>query len=80
VPLKETVEAFDRLAKGEFDHLPEQAFFLIGGLEDLAKKAESLGASIDGGKKSGAPKKDADKKDADKKDADEKDADSSDDE
>src|SRR4051812_2546580 len=46
VPLKETVEAFDRLAKGEFDHLPEQAFFLIGGLDDLAKKAESLGAKL----------------------------------
>ena len=46
VPLKETVEAFDKLAKGDFDHLPEQAFFLIGGLDDLAKKAESLGAKL----------------------------------
>ena len=47
VPLKETIEAFDKLTKGDFDHLPEQAFFLIGGLEDLAKKAESLGAKMD---------------------------------
>ncbi|HEX7823840.1 MAG TPA: F0F1 ATP synthase subunit beta, partial [Mycobacterium sp.] len=46
VPLKETVEAFDKLTKGDFDHLPEQAFFLIGGLDDLAKKAESLGAKL----------------------------------
>ena len=46
VPLKETIEAFDKLAKGEFDHLPEQAFFLIGGLDDLAKKAETLGAKL----------------------------------
>ena len=46
VPLKETVEAFDKLAKGDFDHLPEQAFFLIGGLDDLAKKAESMGAKL----------------------------------
>ena len=46
VPLKETIEAFDKLTKGDFDHLPEQAFFLIGGLEDLAKKAESLGAKM----------------------------------
>ena len=46
VPLKETIEAFDKLAKGDFDHLPEQAFFLIGGLDDLAKKAESLGAKL----------------------------------
>jgi F-type H+/Na+-transporting ATPase subunit beta len=47
VPLKETIEAFDRLCKGEFDHLPEQAFFLIGGLEDLKKKAEGLGYKLD---------------------------------
>ena len=46
VPLKVTVEAFDRVCKGEFDHVPEQAFFLIGGLDDLAKKAESLGAKL----------------------------------
>ena len=46
VPLKETVEAFDKLSKGDFDHVPEQAFFLIGGLDDLAKKAESLGAKL----------------------------------
>ena len=54
VPLKETIEAFDKLAKGEFDHLPEQAFFLIGGLEDLQKKAESLGAKMDDGGSDGA--------------------------
>src|ERR1700742_1759612 len=45
VPLKETIEAFDKITKGEFDHLPEQAFFLIGGLEDLERKAESLARS-----------------------------------
>ncbi|CFS56888.1 ATP synthase F0F1 subunit beta [Mycobacterium tuberculosis] len=44
--MKETIEAFDRLCKGDFDHVPEQAFFLIGGLDDLAKKAESLGAKL----------------------------------
>ena len=46
VPLKETVEAFDKLAKGDFDLIPEQAFFLIGGVDDLAKKAESFGAKL----------------------------------
>jgi F-type H+-transporting ATPase subunit beta len=35
VPLVETVEAFKRIADGEFDHMAEQAFFNIGGLEDL---------------------------------------------
>ena len=42
VPLKETIEAFDKLCKGEFDHMPEQAFFLCGGLEDLEKKYQQL--------------------------------------
>jgi F-type H+-transporting ATPase subunit beta len=60
VPLKETIEAFDRLTKGEFDHLPEQAFFLIGGLEDLERKAKSLGAKIDESKDDGAPTSESD--------------------
>jgi F-type H+-transporting ATPase subunit beta len=42
VPLTETVEAFRRLADGEFDHLPEQAFFLCGGLEDVERNAKAL--------------------------------------
>jgi F-type H+/Na+-transporting ATPase subunit beta len=42
VPVKETVEAFDKIAKGEFDHFPEQAFLGIGGLEDLERKAKEL--------------------------------------
>jgi F-type H+-transporting ATPase subunit beta len=42
VPLKETVEAFDKITKGEYDHLPEQAFLLVGGLEDVEKKAKDL--------------------------------------
>ena len=69
VPLKETIEAFDKLSKGDFDHLPEQAFFLIGGLDDLAKKAESLGAKIDKGSSGGSSKKD-EKKDKKTDDAD----------
>ncbi|HWE92316.1 MAG TPA: F0F1 ATP synthase subunit beta [Pseudonocardiaceae bacterium] len=44
VPLKETIEAFDKITKGEYDHLPEQAFFLIGGLEDLERRAKELSA------------------------------------
>src|SRR6476619_6747457 len=42
VPLKETIEAFDKIAKGEFDDVPEQAFFLCGGLEDLDKNRKKL--------------------------------------
>ena len=42
VPVEETVEAFDRLANGDFDDYPEQAFFMCGGIEDLEKKAHEL--------------------------------------
>jgi len=37
VPLTETIEAFTKIADGEFDHIAEQAFFNIGGLEDLER-------------------------------------------
>src|SRR5688572_5813745 len=42
VPLKETIEAFKKISEGEYDHFPEQAFFMCGGLEDLEKKAHEL--------------------------------------
>ncbi len=42
VPVAETVEAFGNLLDGEYDDLPEQSFFNVGGIEDLQKKAEQL--------------------------------------
>ena len=42
VPIKETIEAFDRICKGEFDHYPEQAFFSCGGLDDVEANAKRL--------------------------------------
>ena len=42
MPLSETLEAFKALTEGTYDHLPEQAFFMQGGLEDLEKNAEKL--------------------------------------
>jgi F-type H+-transporting ATPase subunit beta len=42
VPLSETISAFKALANGEYDHVPEQAFFMCGGLEDVEKKAAEL--------------------------------------
>ncbi|WP_026455613.1 F0F1 ATP synthase subunit beta [Saccharomonospora iraqiensis] len=42
VPRSETIEAFDKITKGEFDHYPEQAFLGIGGLEDLEKKYKEI--------------------------------------
>jgi F-type H+/Na+-transporting ATPase subunit beta len=45
VPLKETIEAFNKLCRGDFDHMPEQAFYLCGGLEDLEAKYQKLSQS-----------------------------------
>jgi F-type H+-transporting ATPase subunit beta len=42
VPIAETISSFKALADGEFDHLPEQAFFLCGGVEDLERNAKNL--------------------------------------
>ncbi|WP_216215475.1 F0F1 ATP synthase subunit beta [Amycolatopsis aidingensis] len=42
VPLSETIESFDKITKGDFDHYPEQAFLGIGGLEDLEKKYHEI--------------------------------------
>ena len=38
VPLKETIESFDAIAKGEFDHVAEQAFFNVGPISDVEEK------------------------------------------
>ena len=40
--LDETVESFERVAAGEFDHLPEQAFYMKGGIEEVVAAAEEL--------------------------------------
>ncbi|MBQ1092433.1 F0F1 ATP synthase subunit beta [Streptomyces sp. B93] len=45
VPLEESITAFNAICDGEYDHFPEQAFFMCGGLEDLKNKAKELGVS-----------------------------------
>ena len=42
VPVEETVEAFEALVNGELDHVPEQAFFNVGGVESVLAKAKTL--------------------------------------
>jgi F-type H+-transporting ATPase subunit beta len=42
VPLDESIAAFNAIADGDFDHFPEQAFFMCGGLEDLERNADKL--------------------------------------
>jgi F-type H+/Na+-transporting ATPase subunit beta len=42
VTLEDTIEAFGALVSGELDALPEQAFYMVGGLEDVHRKAREL--------------------------------------
>ena len=42
VPLKETIRGFKAIVAGEYDHLPEQAFYMVGTIEDAVEKAKSL--------------------------------------
>jgi F-type H+-transporting ATPase subunit beta len=42
VTLEETISSFERLVSGDFDHLPEQAFYMVGTIEDAAEKADTL--------------------------------------
>jgi F-type H+-transporting ATPase subunit beta len=42
VPLKETINGFNAIINGEYDHLPEQAFYMVGGIEEAVEKAKSL--------------------------------------
>jgi F-type H+/Na+-transporting ATPase subunit beta len=44
VPLEVTIDSFKRVVAGEFDHLPEAAFYMVGGIEDVVKKAERMAA------------------------------------
>ncbi|HUU50769.1 MAG TPA: F0F1 ATP synthase subunit beta [Nitrospinota bacterium] len=42
VPLKETVAGFKELISGNLDHIPEQAFYMVGNLDEVLKKSEEL--------------------------------------
>jgi F-type H+-transporting ATPase subunit beta len=44
VDLQDTIKGFDALCRGDYDHLPEQAFLMVGTIEDAVKKAERLAA------------------------------------
>ena len=44
VDIADTVKGFDGLCRGDYDHLPEQAFLMVGTIEDAVKKAERLAA------------------------------------
>ena len=42
VHLKDTIASFKAIVSGEYDHLPEQAFYMVGGIEEVVEKAKSL--------------------------------------
>ncbi len=42
VPLKETIRGFKMIVDGECDHLPEQAFYMVGGIDEAFEKAKSM--------------------------------------
>ncbi|GGP25801.1 F0F1 ATP synthase subunit beta [Silvimonas amylolytica] len=42
VPLKETLKGFKGILNGDYDHLPEQAFYMVGGIEEAIEKAKTL--------------------------------------
>ncbi|HTU54032.1 MAG TPA: F0F1 ATP synthase subunit beta [Acetobacteraceae bacterium] len=45
VPVAETIRSFKAICAGEYDHLPEAAFYMVGTIEDVVNKAESLKAA-----------------------------------
>ena len=42
VELEDTINGFDAICKGEYDHLPESAFYMVGGIEEVLEKAEKM--------------------------------------
>jgi F-type H+/Na+-transporting ATPase subunit beta len=41
-PLEDTIASFKAISEGKYDNLPEQAFYMVGGIEDVEKKAREL--------------------------------------
>ncbi len=45
VPLEDTIKSFKAVVNGEYDHLPEAAFYMVGGIDDVIAKAQRLAAA-----------------------------------
>ena len=48
VPIEETVRGFGEILDGKYDDLPEQAFYMVGGIEEVVEAARNMGAEVDG--------------------------------
>jgi len=46
VPLKDTIRSFKELTEGKYDDLPEQAFYMVGGIEEAIAKADEMKATV----------------------------------
>lgn len=46
VPVKETVQGFKEILAGKYDHLPEDAFRLVGRIEEVVEKAKEMGVEV----------------------------------
>ena len=44
VPLEDTIKSFKAVVAGEYDHLPEGAFYMVGGIDEVIAKAEKMAA------------------------------------
>lgn len=44
VPLEDTISSFKAVVAGEYDHLPEGAFYMVGGIDEVIEKAEKMAA------------------------------------
>ncbi len=46
VKIADTVRGFKEILEGKYDHLPEQAFYMVGGIEDVVEEAKKMGAKV----------------------------------
>jgi len=46
VDLESTIKGFDSICKGDYDHLPESAFYMVGGIEEAVEKAEKMAQDV----------------------------------
>jgi F-type H+-transporting ATPase subunit beta len=45
LPVKESIEGFREICAGKYDHIPEQAFYMVGGIEEVLEKAKQIAAA-----------------------------------
>jgi len=46
VKMDDTVRSFEEVLSGKYDHLPEQAFYMVGTIEEAVEKAKGMGVEV----------------------------------